>query len=99
MTPDSQFMRQLDYAPKKLRTVRLADVKDIGLELNYRFQLKKIEMVDVIEKYLFEDINKKSGYITVKDLMDRFDKEPFLLKDKDQKLLFARYLIEDNTEV
>lgn len=40
-------------------------------------------MVDVIEKYLFEDINKKSGYITVKDLMNRFDKEPFLLKDKD----------------
>ena len=92
-------MRQLDYAPKKLRTVRLADVKDIGLELNYRFQLKKIEMVDVIEKYLFEDSNKKSGYITVKDLIDRFDKEPFLIKDKDQALLFARYLIEDNTEV
>jgi hypothetical protein len=40
-------------------------------------------MIDVIEKYLFEDSNKKNGFISVRDLIERFDKDPFLLKDKD----------------
>jgi hypothetical protein len=42
----------LDYAPKKLRVIELADVKEIGLELNMRFRIKKIELIDIIEKVI-----------------------------------------------
>jgi hypothetical protein len=66
MTADSQFMKLLDYAPKKLRTVRLADVTSIAFELNQRFQVKRIEISDVIEKYLFDDRNKKQGFLTIR---------------------------------
>lgn len=66
-------MKLLDYAPKKLRTVRLADIQDTAIELNWRFQLKKIEMPDIIEKYLFDDRNKKFGSLRIRELIDRFE--------------------------
>lgn len=43
----------------------------IGLELNYRFRIKKIDLIDVFEKYLFDNRNKKVGEVKLKEIMDR----------------------------
>ena len=55
----------------------------IGLELNYRFRIKKIDLIDVFEKHLFDNRNKKVGEVKLKEIMDRVQKEPFLLGDDD----------------
>ncbi|KAM3129782.1 hypothetical protein pb186bvf_018173 [Paramecium bursaria] len=96
MVKQDNFLQQV-YVPKKLRTVRIQDVRDTGIELNYRFRLKKISLSDVIEQYLFDDDNKKRGQVQLKQLSQRFQQEPFLLVDQDKALLFARYLVEDNS--
>lgn len=61
-----------------------------------KFRLSKIEMVDIVEKYLFDDNNKKNMMVSIKDLANRFLNEPFALADDDAALLLARYLVEDN---
>lgn len=68
---DSQFMKQLEYAPKKLRVVRTIDVQATGAELNMRFQLRHIVINDVIDQYLFDNENKSSGYVTIKEIHQR----------------------------
>jgi hypothetical protein len=42
-------MLQMEYAPKKLRVIKSDNMKDIGMELNMRFRLKKSPLNDVIE--------------------------------------------------
>lgn len=66
------------------------------MELNYRLRTKKITLSDAIEKYLFDNKNKKAGEIKLKEISERLQKEPFLLIDEDSALLVARYLTEDN---
>jgi len=73
-------------------------VELMGLELNYRLRTKKITLADAIEKYLFDNKNKKTGEIRLKELTERLQKEPFLLIDEDSALLVGRYLTEDNAE-
>lgn len=67
-------MKQLEYAPKKLRVVRTIDVQPIGAELNMRFQLRHITVVDVIDQYLFDNENRKEGSVSIKDLYQRLKK-------------------------
>jgi hypothetical protein len=54
-------MKLIEYNPKKLRSVKNQHVKHLGEELNMRFQLKRKVLMIVIEQYLFDDDNKKSG--------------------------------------
>ena len=43
----------------------------MGLELNYRLRTKKMTLADAIEKYLFDNKNKKTGEIRLKELTER----------------------------
>jgi hypothetical protein len=67
-------MKQLEYAPKKLRVVKTADVQPIGNELNMRFRLRRITVLDVVEQYLFDNENKKTGIISIRELYQRLRK-------------------------
>ena len=58
----------MEYAPKKLRVIKFDVMKNIGVELNMRFRLKKIILIDIIEQYVFVDSNKKKGVVTIKEL-------------------------------
>ncbi len=42
-------MKQIEYNPRKLRAIKTQHVKHLGEELNWRFQIKKIQLIDVIE--------------------------------------------------
>ncbi|CAD8136884.1 unnamed protein product [Paramecium pentaurelia] len=95
---NDSFQQQQIYVPKKLRAIKMNDVLHIGEELNYRFRIKKIILIDVIEQFLFDDDNKKEKKVSIKQLQKRFEKEPFMLFEQDKALMFARFLIEDNSQ-
>lgn len=78
--------------------VKLEDVKDLGLELNMRFRLRKLKLDDIIEKELFDPVIRQKGVISIKDIAVKLSDEPFELKDVEKMYLLARYLIEDNSQ-
>ncbi|CAK90637.1 unnamed protein product (macronuclear) [Paramecium tetraurelia] len=95
---NDSFQQQKIYVPKKLRAIKTNDILHIGEELNYRFRVKEIILIDVIEQFLFDDDNKKEKKVSIKQLQKSFEKEPFMLFEQDKALTFARFLIEDNSQ-
>lgn len=85
-------------ALKRRRTVKLEDVKDLGIELNMRFRLKKLKLEHVIEDDLFDIAIRSKGCVSIGDIAVRLSNSPFELKDVEKIYLLARYLIEDNTQ-
>ncbi|KAM3147741.1 hypothetical protein pb186bvf_000069 [Paramecium bursaria] len=83
---------------RRRRTVKLEDVRDLGLELNMRFRLKKLKFDQVIEEDLFDIEIKQKNCISVKDIAVRLSNSPFELKDVEKIYLLARFLVEDNTQ-
>ncbi|CAK62472.1 unnamed protein product (macronuclear) [Paramecium tetraurelia] len=96
-TPDS-INQDKNQQQQKFKVIKKDDVDHLGFELNYRLRTKKITLADAIEKYLFDNKNKKTGEIKLKEISERMQKEPFLLIDEDSALLVARYLTEDNSQ-
>ncbi|CAD8147943.1 unnamed protein product [Paramecium octaurelia] len=96
-TPDS-INQDKNQQQQKFKVIKKDDVDHLGFELNYRLRTKKITLADAIEKYLFDNKNKKTGEIKLKEVSERMQKEPFLLIDEDSALLVARYLTEDNSQ-
>ncbi|CAD8051667.1 unnamed protein product [Paramecium primaurelia] len=96
-TPDS-INQDKNQQQQKFKVIKKDDVQYLGFELNYRLRTKKITLADAIERYLFDNKNKKTGEIKLKEISERMQKEPFLLIDEDSALLVARYLTEDNSQ-
>ncbi|CAD8054863.1 unnamed protein product [Paramecium primaurelia] len=96
-TPDS-INQDKNQQQQKFKVIKKDDVEHLGLELNYRLRTKKITLPDAIERYLFDNKNKKTGEIKLKEISERLQREPFLLIDEDSALLVARYLTEDNSQ-
>ncbi|CAK70710.1 unnamed protein product (macronuclear) [Paramecium tetraurelia] len=96
-TPDS-INQDKNQQQQKFKVIKKDDVDHLGLELNYRLRTKKITLPDAIERYLFDNKNKKTGEIKLKEISERLQREPFLLIDEDSALLVARYLTEDNSQ-
>lgn len=48
--------------------ITIESMKNIGIELNMRFRLKKLGLNDVIEKFVFVDQNKKTGKVIIREL-------------------------------
>lgn len=71
LTQESRIFKNELY-PRKLRTLRKENVSKFAVQLNMKFRLSKIEMDDIVEKYLFDDNNKKSMMVSIKDLARRF---------------------------
>lgn len=87
-----------DKQVQKFKTIRIEDVQHLGMELNFRLRTKKMTLPDAMERYLFDNRNKKAGEVKLKEISDRLQREPFLLLDEDSALLVARFLCEDNNE-
>ncbi|CAD8146891.1 unnamed protein product [Paramecium octaurelia] len=96
-TPDS-INQDKNQQQQKFKVIKKDDVDHLGLELNYRLRTKKITLPDAMERYLFDNKNKKTGEIKLKEISERLQREPFLLIDEDSALLVARYLTEDNSQ-
>lgn len=73
------------------------DVKDLGLELNMRFRLRKLKLEQIIENELLDPVIRDKGLISIKDIALKLSDEPFELKDVEKMYLLARYLVEDNS--
>jgi len=73
------------------------DVKDLGLELNMRFRLRKLKLEHIIENELLDPVIRDKGIVSIKDIALKLSDEPFELKDVEKMYLLARYLVEDNS--
>ena len=73
------------------------DVKDLGLELNMRFRLRKLKLEQIIENELLDPVIRDKGIVSIKDIALKLSDEPFELKDVEKMYLLARYLVEDNS--
>ncbi|CAD8131873.1 unnamed protein product [Paramecium octaurelia] len=83
---------------RRRRTVKQEDIKDLGLELNMRFRLRKLKLEDVVENDFFDPQIKQKGKISIKDIALKLSDRPFELKDVEKMYLLARYMIEDNSQ-
>ncbi|CAD8140585.1 unnamed protein product [Paramecium pentaurelia] len=94
----NQKQRPQSGSIKRRRTVKQEDIKDLGLELNMRFRLRKLKLEDVVENDLIDSQIKQKGKISIKDIALKLSDRPFELKDVEKMYLLARYMIEDNTQ-
>ncbi|CAD8057371.1 unnamed protein product [Paramecium sonneborni] len=93
-----QKQRPQSAGIRRRRTVKQEDIKDLGLELNMRFRLRKLKLEDVVENDLFDSQIRQKGKISIKDIALKLSDRPFELKDVEKMYLLARYMIEDNTQ-
>ena len=71
---------------------------ELGRELQMRMRAKKIEIEKAIEWGMLDETIKKKKSISIKEIREKLPFEPFLIKDIDVCVKFARFLVEDNEE-
>ncbi|CAD8126572.1 unnamed protein product [Paramecium sonneborni] len=91
---DEGLSLRKEYKIQKLPKVNYYEVKSIGKKLKFQFQLKSIPLI-----YLDQLLNYYSdSQLSIEEIIDILSKEPFMMDNEKEKLLVARYLVEDNTQ-
>ncbi|CAD8156115.1 unnamed protein product [Paramecium octaurelia] len=91
---DDDLSIKKEFKTQKLPKVNYYEIKNIGQKLKFQFQLKQIPLI-----YLDQLLNYyEDSEITIEEVIEILSKEPFIMNDEREKLLVARYLVEDNTQ-
>ncbi|CAD8066733.1 unnamed protein product [Paramecium primaurelia] len=91
---DDDSTNKKEFKIQKLPKVNYYEVKTIGQKLKFQFQLKSIPLIYLDQLLNYYDDSE----ITIEEIIDILSKEPFMMDDEREKLLVARYLVEDNTQ-
>ncbi|CAD8126744.1 unnamed protein product [Paramecium sonneborni] len=79
---------------EKLPRVNYYEVKMIGKKLKFQFQLNSIPL-----SYFDQLLNQyQVSQLSIENILEFLSKEPFMMNDEKEKLLVARYLVEDNSQ-
>jgi FtsZ-binding cell division protein ZapB len=81
---------------RKLPKVKMEDVKKIGILLSLRMRAQRISYDEAESKFFPERIASK-GFVTIREVEQVLQGEPFRMTEEGQALLVARYMIEDNS--
>ncbi|CAD8209978.1 unnamed protein product [Paramecium octaurelia] len=92
---DESFV-ETEYRTKKLPKINYYDVEIIGRKLKFELQQKLIPLSYMDQ--IFDCTDEECQDITVEEIIQILSAEPFLIVDEKERLLVARYLIEDNTQ-
>jgi len=78
---------------KKLKRVSPDDANDVGYELSLKLRIRRVPLEDVIKQ-----LERSGSRLSIHDLRNIFAQEPFKIKDENNALLLARYLVEPRDE-
>ncbi|KAM3134916.1 hypothetical protein pb186bvf_012916 [Paramecium bursaria] len=79
---------------KKMIRVNQYEVQEIAKRLKFEFQIKHLAISQVEQSY--DDYAEET--LCIQDLLIIFQTEPFKISNEKERLLLARYLVEDNAE-
>ncbi|CAD8210177.1 unnamed protein product [Paramecium pentaurelia] len=85
-----------EYRTKKLPKINTYEVQIIGRKLKFELQTKLIPL-NYLDQ-IFDCTDQEYQDITVEEIILILSAEPFMMVDEKERLLVARYLIEDNTQ-
>ncbi|CAD8121289.1 unnamed protein product [Paramecium sonneborni] len=93
---DFNDLIQNEYKTQRLPKVNYLEVELIGKKLKCQLQMKMIPLSYMDQ--IFDYGDDGSQEITVEELILILSAEPFMMVEEKERILVARYLIEDNTE-
>ncbi len=81
---------------KKVPKVQYHEIQRLGQELNLRFKTKRLSIEEVDEILRDKGGGERRKRVSVREMAHFLMQEPFQLRDMNNALQLARYLVEDN---
>ncbi|EGR34907.1 hypothetical protein IMG5_001360 [Ichthyophthirius multifiliis] len=80
-----------------VKAITTDQIQGITSEINNFLSLKKVNLDQILDQYFFTEQVKKRGTISIQEIINVLQADPFNLSDN-QSIQLSRYLIEDNTQ-
>ena len=78
---------------KKVKRVHPEIASDIGYELSLKLRIRRIRLEEILKQF-----ERSGSKLSIADLRNMLAQEPFKIKDDNNALLLARYLVEPHDE-
>lgn len=79
---------------QKVPPVGQDEIAEVCEDLKWRLLSQKIGLEE-LEDFLFDEQNQQTGKVSIEELIYAFECEPFGISGEKNRLLLARYLVED----
>jgi len=97
-SPDRSPKKRQTTAPKKkMPAVKIEDVKHLGYEMNLIMRTRNMTSDD-LNNLQWPEHSQEDELVTIKETIQVLKKEPFNIKDNEDVMSIARYLIEEETQ-
>jgi len=82
-----------DLKNKKLKRVTIQEVSSLGYELSLNLKIRHISLEDVLRSF-----DRHGQRISLADLKNIFSHDPFKVRDENNAILLARFIVEPQDE-
>jgi len=78
---------------KKVKRVHPEVASDLGYELSLKLRIRRVHLEEILKQF-----ERSGSKLSIHDLRSMLAQEPFKIKDENNALLLARYLVEPRDE-